>query len=115
MKFAVDEAVKEGAVGFKLMAAPVGRPAGDSDAKRIFAKYRFGGAGDGESSALATWLLHEILEEAGFEVLPAPIQFVQRGHLDYLLFDWLPSIDAFAATYAALHEYLGLVWYRLRY
>jgi uncharacterized SAM-binding protein YcdF (DUF218 family) len=54
-------------------------------------------------------------EQAGFEVLPAPIQFVQRGHLDYVLFDWLPSIDAFAATYAALHEYLGLVWYRLRY
>jgi predicted TIM-barrel fold metal-dependent hydrolase len=51
----------------------VGKGAGHSEAKTIFAKYRFGGAGDGEAAALGLWLLHEVLEEAGRQHLPVSI------------------------------------------
>lgn len=54
-------------------------------------------------------------EAFGFEVTPAPVHFrtADVGH-DAVL-DWCPSVGALSASRGALHEYLGLVWYRLRY
>lgn len=58
----------------------------------------------------------EAFEAVGFDVVPAPIGFITRD-ADYLLgpFDFIPDANALAAARLVLHEYLGLVWYRLRY
>lgn len=54
-------------------------------------------------------------EARGVDVVPAPTGFASvppaaRGPLD-----WLPSAGALALSRDALHEVLGLWWYRLRY
>ena len=46
------------------------------------------------------------------EPIPAPTRFVSRSEL--LWRDFLPSAPAFCTTYYAVHEWLGLAWYRLR-
>jgi len=53
---------------------------------------------------------------AGFDVVPAPIGFLTR-QVDSVLssFDFIPDASALAATRLVLYEYIGLVWYRLRY
>lgn len=55
-------------------------------------------------------------EAVGFDVVPAPIGFITR-EADGVLgpFDFIPDANALAAARYVLHEYLGLVWYRLRY
>ncbi len=53
---------------------------------------------------------------AGFDVTPAPMGYrAVFDPQDLSLFDFLPSADALVLSRNALHEYLGLVWYRLRY
>jgi uncharacterized SAM-binding protein YcdF (DUF218 family) len=53
---------------------------------------------------------------AGFDVVPAPIGFVNRvGDFAFGPFDFIPDANALAVTRVALHEYLGLLWYTLRY
>jgi|LNFM01.1.fsa_nt_gb uncharacterized SAM-binding protein YcdF (DUF218 family) len=55
-------------------------------------------------------------EAVGFEVIPAPIGFVNRqGDYAFSPFDFVPDANALAVTRVALHEYLGLLWYALRY
>jgi len=50
----------------------------------------------------------------GVETTPAPTSFKHReGDLPTDYRDWLPSADAFLASYHAAHEYLGQVWYQL--
>lgn len=57
-----------------------------------------------------------VFEQAGFEVVPAPIGFVNRpGPAERTVFDFIPDAGALAQSRVALHEYLGLAWYRLRY
>ena len=72
-----------------------------------------------ERVALVTHAWHmpravEAFQRQGLQVIPAPIEF--RGHLprrwSRLL---LPQSFALQASTAALHEYLGRLWYRLRY
>ena len=46
------------------------------------------------------------------EPVPAPTRFVSRSEM--LWRDFLPSAPAFCTTYYAIHEWLGLAWYRLR-
>lgn len=70
---------------------------------------------------LVTHALHmqravRAFEAAGFEVTPAPMGYrAVFDPQDISLFDFLPSADALMLSRNALHEYLGLVWYRLRY
>ena len=54
----------------------------------------------------------DAFEDQGLTVAPAPIRPgpVRRG-----LVAFLPSVGALAGSVAAIHEYLGRVWYRLRY
>jgi uncharacterized SAM-binding protein YcdF (DUF218 family) len=52
---------------------------------------------------------------AGLEVVPAPMGFAGRERADRSFFAWLPSPAGVAASYWALHELLGLLFYRLRY
>ncbi len=50
---------------------------------------------------------------AGFDVVPAPTAFRSRRPLDAASF--LPGAGSLKDSHYALHEWLGLVWYRLRH
>jgi uncharacterized SAM-binding protein YcdF (DUF218 family) len=54
-----------------------------------------------------------IFERVGFTVLPAPTLVPGARRFDAL--DWLPDAFALNQSVIALHEYLGLAWYRVRY
>jgi uncharacterized SAM-binding protein YcdF (DUF218 family) len=54
-------------------------------------------------------------ENNGFSVIPAPEDFRCSRYSRYDIFSFLPSLDALGGTYAALHEYVGLLYYRLAY
>lgn len=57
-----------------------------------------------------------MFEQAGFDVVPAPVGFVLRpGSFVLGPLDFLPEGASLAISRNALHEYLGLLWYRLRY
>ena len=49
--------------------------------------------------------------KTGITVVPAPIRFTE---LDYDINDMIPNWRAIALNDEALHEYLGLLWYRVR-
>ncbi len=52
----------------------------------------------------------------GFEVVPAPLGY--RATFDpseMTVFDFVPSVEALALSSAALHEYIGNLWYRIHY
>ena len=51
--------------------------------------------------------------DTGIEAVPAPTRFVSRA--DPLWIDFLPQASALMATYYAVHEHLGILWYRLYY
>lgn len=55
-----------------------------------------------------------MFEQQGLNVTPAPTIFVYDQD-EFALIDYLPSAGALHKTRVALHEYLGLVWYKLRY
>ncbi|MDZ7752421.1 MAG: YdcF family protein [Gammaproteobacteria bacterium] len=52
-------------------------------------------------------------EAAGMEPRAAPTGLI--GPLDMKATDWIPSSKALVASTLALHEYLGMVWYRIKY
>ncbi|MDR3200637.1 MAG: YdcF family protein [Spirochaetales bacterium] len=54
-------------------------------------------------------------ENNGFSVIPAPTDYWCARNSYYDIFSFLPSLDALAGTYAAMHEYVGLLYYRLAY
>lgn len=51
-------------------------------------------------------------EMAGFKVTPAPTAFSTREQAGSAWLDWIPSADALGDTHIALHEWLGLLYYR---
>lgn len=51
-------------------------------------------------------------EQTDLEVVPAPTRFVSRAEPVWR--DFLPSANAFGTTYYAIHEWLGIAWYRLK-
>lgn len=53
-------------------------------------------------------------EAAGLEVLPAPHGFLGGGVNGNYLVGLLPSANAVKRSWLALHEVLGIAWYRLR-
>ncbi len=68
--------------------------------------------------ALVTHAFHmprsvEAFVAAGFEVTPAPTVFFARGGPPMLL-DFLPRYDGVKSCGLALHEWIGMLWYRLR-
>lgn len=57
-----------------------------------------------------------MFEKIGVEVVPAPAHFEAQAHAGALqLSDLLPSAKAMYQFRLAAHEYVGLVWYRMRY
>ncbi len=51
-------------------------------------------------------------EKAGFDVVPAPTGFTTRGRTGAL--DFLPRAKDLLKSYYALHEAIGMLWYRMR-
>lgn len=49
----------------------------------------------------------------GFEVLPAPTDFYDREFPDDPVMEWMPQAASLQSSYHALHEHLGMLWYRL--
>ncbi|RMH51086.1 MAG: YdcF family protein [Zetaproteobacteria bacterium] len=58
----------------------------------------------------AVWCFRRL----GMVVLPAPCDY-SSSQQSYTPLDWLPDADALDDSVRALHEYLGLLYYRLRY
>jgi uncharacterized SAM-binding protein YcdF (DUF218 family) len=54
-------------------------------------------------------------ENNGFSVIPAPADYLCSRASRRDVFSFLPSHEAFSGVYTALHEYLGLLYYRLAY
>lgn len=68
--------------------------------------------------ALVTHAFHmprsvPVFEAAGFEVLAAPTVFTVTG-IENTLLDFLPNYGAMRNSGLALHEMIGMAWYRLR-
>jgi uncharacterized SAM-binding protein YcdF (DUF218 family) len=52
-------------------------------------------------------------QKAGMDALPAPTDYwAKRSPLTWI--DYLPSVSALEMSYSALHEYVGIPYYRLR-
>ena len=51
-------------------------------------------------------------ERAGFDVIPAGTRFV--GKPEYRLLDFIPDASALRSSSYALHEFIGIVWYKVR-
>ncbi len=57
-----------------------------------------------------------MFEQAGVAVVPAPLRFdTLPDDRPMLLGDWLPSAKSMNQLREACHEYVGLLWYRVRY
>lgn len=55
-----------------------------------------------------------IFQCAGIPVIPAPMGHYVYGP-GYSLLSFFPNMDALYASSLAMHEYVGLFWYRMRY
>jgi uncharacterized SAM-binding protein YcdF (DUF218 family) len=54
-------------------------------------------------------------ERAGFSVIPAPVGFVSAQSLDYVLGDFLPSLQGLLNSHYVIYEAAGALWYRYVY
>jgi len=56
-------------------------------------------------------------EYFGMKIWAAPLGFKARNHIDipYTIRDFLPSAHAMSLSSSAMHEFIGYVWYLLRY
>ncbi|MGE5387238.1 MAG: YdcF family protein [Betaproteobacteria bacterium] len=54
----------------------------------------------------------QVFRAAGFEVVPAPMAYSSARPVTPL--DFMPSAGALRASSRALHEWIGMLWYRLR-
>lgn len=54
-----------------------------------------------------------LFEDAGLEVIPAPTDFKHGREKALTPLDWLPQARALYNSYYALHEWLGLAWFKM--
>lgn len=54
-------------------------------------------------------------QQLNVEVIPAPTDYKSDRYIPYSLESYLPTLNSFACSYKALHEYLGLFLYKLSY
>jgi len=55
-----------------------------------------------------------VFEQHGFDVVAAPCDYVVK-RTPYDIRSWLPRWDVLADSADGLHEYMGILWYRIRY
>ncbi len=78
-------------------------------------KYRF----ELDSVYLVTSAYHmmrsaAVFETQGFTVIPSPTGYVSDG-APFNFWDFMPSSSSLDDSFKALHEYVGLVYYKVRY
>lgn len=66
------------------------------------------------TQAAHMWRARSMFEHAGFVVKAAPLDFETDAARLPLLLRFAPRAERLMASSQACHEYLGLVWYRLR-
>ncbi|HEX8887242.1 MAG TPA: hypothetical protein VF797_22385, partial [Noviherbaspirillum sp.] len=54
-----------------------------------------------------------IFEQTGLEVTGAPTNYIAQGALHPA--DFIPNAGALRDSHYALHEWIGLLWYRIAY
>ncbi|MGI0117837.1 YdcF family protein [Zooshikella sp. RANM57] len=54
-------------------------------------------------------------KKVGLNVLPAPTRFISGRSKDVMWYHWLPTPKSFTHATYALHEIVGLLWYRWKY
>jgi uncharacterized SAM-binding protein YcdF (DUF218 family) len=54
----------------------------------------------------------QAFQAAGFEVVTAPTAYTTRYNTNILSF--IPSANALENTHIAMHELIGMLWYRLK-
>jgi uncharacterized SAM-binding protein YcdF (DUF218 family) len=54
-----------------------------------------------------------VFEQNGFDVVAAPTLFLGRGSLK--MANFIPAGEGVERSHAALHEWIGLLWYRIRH
>lgn len=53
-----------------------------------------------------------VFEKSGLEIIPAPTILFSRAPLTF--FDFLPGGEGLRRSHYAMHEWIGMVWYRLK-
>jgi uncharacterized SAM-binding protein YcdF (DUF218 family) len=56
-----------------------------------------------------------VILDAGLEPVPAPMGFADGLRSESGLMALVPSARVLLASYLALHEWVGIAWYRIRY
>lgn len=54
-------------------------------------------------------------ENNGFKVLPAPTGFISSFKTELSVLSFIPSATSMADCYLIAHEWMGMLWYKLRY
>ena len=54
-------------------------------------------------------------EHAGFKVIPAPLGYLSERALDYVLADFMPTLQGLANSHYVIYEAAGALWYRYAY
>jgi uncharacterized SAM-binding protein YcdF (DUF218 family) len=57
----------------------------------------------------------KVFEDQGIRVVAAPTGYRSGQGTAASVLDWLPSAGALDRSRIALHEYLGRLWYAIRY
>jgi uncharacterized SAM-binding protein YcdF (DUF218 family) len=66
------------------------------------------------TQAAHMWRAKAAFEHVGFRVKPAPLEFETDAARVPMLLRFAPRADRLMASAQACHEYIGLLWYRLR-
>lgn len=93
-------------------------PASEDTAQNATCSARILRAAGVKRIMLVTHAMHmprarEAFQRAGLEVVDAPTAFYSRPGANTLL-GWMPSAAGLYRNYYASHEWIGLLWYRLR-
>ena len=57
----------------------------------------------------------EAFERVGLKVIPGPVEYRGQGFARPGVLGWLPTAGALGATKSVLREYVGRLWYAMRY
>ena len=73
-----------------------------------------------QTIALVTHAMHmqrakQQFERAGFTVVPAPLGFLSERSFDYVLGDFLPTLQGLMDSHYVIYEAAGALWYRYAY
>lgn len=56
----------------------------------------------------------QVFKDLDFHIIPYPVDYKVED-LSYILLDYFPSMNALENSYHAMHEYIGMIYYFLRY